>query len=343
MKEANPSGGSGDEPPSSNLLLKEEISSRTPKRTTGSYPAEESGFFSIETIADIEKCQLLFEEFSQKKNLFDTWEFRYSFYKAYKFKPHFLLLRKGNENLALLPLWYDEDKKMYTWFGSDWQEEVSFFAKDLNLMPILLSAAPTPLFLNAISKESLGSLEEKIVFAEDSSKFILNLNGFKNHEDFLMTMKKSRRHDLRKDRRRIESQNPEIIINNFSDIDQLIALSKKRLNERGKKADWEDPRRIETFKEVIRQGGKSYQVRMITIKINGVAAGVDLVCLYNDTYFAVKCGYDVKNFSGIGNFMNIFEIDDAIRLGMKKIDLLQNNYEWKDRWFQSVPLVKYEK
>lgn len=343
MKEADPLGGNGDEPPSSTLLLKEKTSLRIPKKTTSSCSVKKSDVFVIETIVDIEKCQFLFQEFSQKKNLFDTWEFRYSFYKAYKFKPHFLLLRKGNENLALLPLWYDEDKKMHTWFGSDWQEEVSFFAKDLNLIPMLLSAAPTPLFLNAISKESLGLLAEKIAFTEDSSKFILNLNGFNNHEDFLMTIKKSRRHDLRKDRRRIESQNPEIIINNFSDIDQLIALSKKRFNEKGKKTDWEDPRRIETFREIIRQGGKSYQVRMITIKINGVTAGVDLICLYNDTYFAIKCGYDVKNFSGIGNFMNIFEIDDAIRLGMKKIDLLQNNYEWKNRWFQSVPLVKYEK
>ena len=28
---------------------------------------------------------------------------------------------------------------------------------------------------------------------------------------------------------------------------------------------------------------------------------------------------------------------------MKKIDFLQNNYHWKSRWFQEVPLLKYEK
>jgi len=28
---------------------------------------------------------------------------------------------------------------------------------------------------------------------------------------------------------------------------------------------------------------------------------------------------------------------------MKKIDFLQNNYQWKSRWFQEVPLLKYEK
>jgi len=41
--------------------------------------------------------------------------------------------------------------------------------------------------------------------------------------------------------------------------------------------------------------------------------------------------------------MNLFEIDDAISLGMKKIDFLQNNYQWKNRWFQPVPLYKFRK
>jgi len=43
------------------------------------------------------------------------------------------------------------------------------------------------------------------------------------------------------------------------------------------------------------------------------------------------------------HYMNLFEIDDAISLGMKKIDFLQNNYEWKERWFEAVPLFKFRK
>ena len=82
---------------------------------------------------------------------------------------------------------------------------------------------------------------------------------------------------------------------------------------------------------------------MITVKIGKEIAGVDLICLFNKTYFAVKCGYNVKDFSGIGNFINLFEIDDAIKLKMKKIDFLQNDYQWKDKLFEAIPLVKYEK
>ncbi len=329
----------GDEPPDSRLAT----SLKEAEKFYGSFLMEKPDALRVEITTDIEKCRSLWEEFSYKGNLFETWEFRYAFYKGYGFTPYFITLRYGTEGLALLPLWYDEDRKEYTWFGSDWQEEVNFFVKSAEFIPLLLRVAPAPLFLNAISGEYLGSVLDRINFEKDSPKYILKVDDFKDHEDFLMSLKKSRRHDLRKDKRRIEAQKPEIIINNFSDIDELIALAKERFQGKGQKASWEDSRSEVTFREVINLDRRSYQVRMIAVKINGRTAGVDLNCLLNGTYYAVKCGYDVKNFPGIGNFINLIEIDDAVKLGMKKIDFLQNNYEWKDRWFEQVPLFQYRK
>jgi CelD/BcsL family acetyltransferase involved in cellulose biosynthesis len=303
----------------------------------------------VVVISDIKECEKLWREFSPNLTLFDTWEFRLAFYAAYKYKPYFLVLKKNGENLALLPLWYednnfyDKNLKRYTWFGSDWQEENKFWAKNIDYIPLLLSLAPTPLYLNAISKDSVDKLKDKIEFKEDEPKYVLNLKGFENHEDYLMTLKKNTRRNLRKDRNRILKQSPQIVIDNFSDLDILIELAKKRFREKGESADWEDPRRVETFKNVIKFSGKSYKVRMIKVKINGKGAGVDLICILNKTYFAVKCGYNISEFSGIGNFINLYEIDDAIKLGMEKIDFLQNNYQWKNKYFPPVPLYKFEK
>lgn len=329
-----------DDPPDSSLLNREKILLSEPnKKRSGSFFVEKN----IEIISEIERCHKLWQEFSCQKNLFDTWEFRLAFFKAYQYKPYFLLLKNKFENLAILPLWYDEDKKKYTWFGSDWQEEVRFYTKDPSYIPILISAAPSPLYLNAISEDAIAPIKDKIKFKKDNPKYILDLENLRNHEDYLMALKKNRRRGLRKDRNRILRQNPEIVINNFSDFRFLVELSKKRFVEKREKTDWEDPKRIKAFEEVIKLGGKSYQIRMITIKINQKIAGVDLICLYNRTYFTLKCGYDVKNFSGIGNFMNLFEIDDALRLKMKKIDFLQNSYNWKNRYFHPLPLFQYEK
>jgi len=330
---------SGAEEPSDSFHQNKKIAILGPEQGVGSFFVAEK----TKIITDINYCFELWQEFSPQKTLFDTWEFRFAFYKGYKYNPHFLLLKNKFENLALLPLWYDIDQKRYTWFGSDWQEEVRFFAKDPDYIPILLSAAPSPLFLNAIGQDSIEPIRGEIKFEKDYPKYILDLEGFENHEDYLMTLNKNRRHDLRKDRRKIERQNPEIIFNNFADFDYLVELSKKRFQEKGEETDWEDPRRVTTFREVMKLAGKSYQLRMITIKINGKIAGVDLICLYEKTYYTLKCGYDVQNFSGIGNSMNLLEIDDALKSGMKKIDFLQNNYGWKSQYFQPLPLFKYEK
>lgn len=309
-------------------------------------PVDLGSFFiapKIEVFSDIKKCKDLWDELSVQKTIFDTWEFRYAFYLGYGFKPYFMVLKSSSENLALLPLWYDTDEKRYVWFGSSWQEEIRLFAKDLKNIISLISAAPTPLFLNAISLESAREIEENMELNPDASKYILKLKDFKDHKDYLKTLKKNERKGLKKDRNRILKQNPQIIMDNFSDFDQMTVLARKRFSEKGELADWEDPRRIETFRQVINLSGASYKVRMITIKIGDKIAGVDLICLFKNTYFTVKCGYNVADFPGIGNYMNLIEIEDAIKLKMKKIDFLQNNYTWKSRLFESVPLFKYER
>jgi len=297
----------------------------------------------MKIISDIDSCFKLWKKFSPKKTLFDTWEFRFAFYKAYRYKPYFLLLKNQSRELALLPLWYEDEKKKYFWFGSDWQEEARFFSMDPNYVPFLLFLAPSPLLLNAISQDSVRSLKGKIEFEEDESKYVLNLEGFRSHEDYLMTLKKKIRLNLRRNRRKIERQNPKIVINNFSDFEHLVRLSKERFEQKREKTDWEDPRRVEAFRQVIELAGKSYEIRIISVLVGNTIAGVDLIALFNKCYYTLICGYDVVDFSGIGHFFNLFEIDDAIRLGMKKIDFLQDSYEWKNIFFDPIPLFKYEK
>lgn len=332
-----------EEPPDNNQKISIKEKTLLKEQKIGSFLDLKVLPYTLEIYSDLPSCYYLWEKFSPKKTLFETWEFRYAFYLGYKYKPYFLLAKKKRESVALLPLWFDKDRKIFTWFGSDWQEENHFWGKDIEAIKFLLKVAPTPLYLNAISQESISLLRNKFEFREDDPKYVLDLKDFKTHEDWLMTLKKNDRRDLRKDRNRILKQNPKIIFDNFSDLEVLIQLSKKRFEEKGEKPDWADKRRIETFKNVITLAGKTYQIRMIKIEIEEKPAGVDLIGLYKERYYAIKCGYNVRDFKGIGNFMNLIEVDDAISLDLKKIDFLQNNYHWKSRWFSPIPLFKYEK
>ena len=313
-----------------------------PKRGSGPFFISEKKP-EIKIVSTLKKCEKLWHEFSPKRTLSDTWEFRLAFQKAYKFKPYFMVLKKAAQNVALLPLCYDQEDKRYIWFGTNWQEEVDFFADSPESVKILLEASPKPLILDALSPSAI-ALDKKIEgLGEDDPKYILDLPGFFHHEDYLKGIKKNDRRNMRKDRNRIEKMRPKIEINKFSDLKHLIKLSEERFAKKGEDTDWEDPRRVRAFKNVIRLSGKSYQARMISIRVGKKVAGVDLVCLYNGCYFAVKCGYDCARFSGIGNFMNLFEIDDAIKLGMHRVDFLQSSYQWKNKFFTSLPLFKIHK
>lgn len=299
----------------------------------------------VEFVNQIDQCRQLWEEFSPLQTLFDTWEFRFAFWLGYRCPLTFILLKTEKEHLGLLPLWYEKENQKYFWFGSTWQEENKFFVKEPILAPLLLAASPIPVHLNAIDLDTVAWAKEYLDFQLDDPKFILDLIKINSLDDFLANLKKKKRYNLKRDKRIIESQNPQIIYDHFSDLDTLVALSKKRFYEKGEDTDWDDLRRVETFRQVINLGKekKSYSLRMITVKIGQKIAGVDLIALYNDCYSSLKCGYDVKNFPGIGNFVNLLEIEDALQLGMKKMDFLEIGYGWKEKWFQAVPLFKYEK
>ncbi|MGB6838660.1 MAG: GNAT family N-acetyltransferase [Microgenomates group bacterium] len=299
----------------------------------------------VEVVSPIYDCKKLWEEFSPNLTLFDTWDFRLAFLEGYNRTPYFLTLKNSLENIALLPLWYEEDNKQYTWFGSTWQEENKFFVKDELMIPILLAICPSPVILNAISTELSSWAKEVIKLTPDDPKYILSLDNIGSIDDYLSTLKKKKRYNLKRDRRIIESQNPKVIFNRFDDFDTLIDLNITRFEEKGEDTDWEDPRRIETFRRVIDLGntGESYQTRMLTVVIDNKVAAVDLIATFNGCYYPLKCGYDIKNFPGIGNYVNLLEIEDAISLGMKKMDFLEIGYGWKDKWFEEIPLLQYEK
>ncbi|MCX6789715.1 MAG: GNAT family N-acetyltransferase [Candidatus Gribaldobacteria bacterium] len=307
----------------------------------------------IET--DIKKCELLWEEFSPKQSLFDLWNFRWAFYVAYQYQPYFIVLQENSQNSGLLPLWYEKEKNKYFWFGSWWQEDNYFWLKNPADLPHLLALCPLPACLNGIIFEKIADIipeQEKDNFQPDDPKYILELDQVRSFEYYLAGLKKERRKAIKKDLFLIEKQNPEIILDNFNDFDALVALSKQRfINEKEDKNDpWYDPalkdiRRVEALRNIIKyqMPQQNYQVKMITVKINQKIAGVDLVAIFNNCYYALVGGYDTENFPGIGNYLNMLNIKGALDLGLKKVDALQSDCGWKHRWYQEKPLYYFSK
>jgi len=299
---------------------------------------------TVEIVTDPSKCKALWNSFSPKKTLFQTWEFKKSFLDAYKYKPYFILIKNETENLALLPLWYDDKNfwtkvKHYCWFGSNWSEDNTFFVKDENYIPLLLYLAPSPIELDAIPQNIASAISDKVTLLPDDSKYIINLKDINSLDEYFDSLKKKKRYNLRRDIRKIDTENPKFIFNRYDDLDFIIKINKSRFIK--DKADWEDPRRIQTFKNIINNSGKSYNIKFISIEIGGQLCASDIIATYNGTYLPLKGASNFKDHSGLGFYISLVEIEDAIKSGFDRIDFLQEDCGWKKPMMQEVPLFKY--
>jgi len=289
----------------------------------------------IET--DLETCHQLFEQFSPKKTLFELWGFRYAFYLGETNQPVFLIFEKESLPLGLLPLWYEKEKDELRWFGSWWQEGNTFWFKDRSLLPIVFSLFPQKVLLNALYLAP--KTAQKLGLTADDPKYLLSLEEYPTLNSFMKKFNKKKRYNLRRDGRIIKAKNPKIIYNRFDDIETLFDLSIKRFAKRDG-SPFEDAERKETFRQIIKQAGE-YQIRMISTEIAGETVGVDLIAIYKGVYYTLQGAYDLENHPGLGNFSNFLLIQDAIDLGAKAIDFLEVSYGWKENWFQSIPLFKF--
>jgi len=296
---------------------------------------EQNIFVRVET--DLETCHQLFEEFSPKKTLFELWGFRYAFYLGQKNKPVFLIFEKDNQPLGLLPLWYEKDKDELRWFGSWWQEGNTFWFKDRSLIPLVCSLFPSKILLNAL--HIAPRTAQKLRFAVDDPKFLLDLGEYPTVSAFLQKFNCKKRYNLRRDQKIILAKNPKIYINRFKDIEHLFRLSIKRFHDKDGSA-FTDPGRRQTFRQIIKLAGE-YEARMVSTEIGGRIVGVDMVALHKGIYYALNGAYDLKKHPGLGNYTNLLLIEDALKLGAKAVDFLEVSYGWKEDWFKPIPLFQF--
>ena len=334
----------------SKLLFSEQDSSLLNEKTISDLNAHYTNGLSkyvekirVELITDIVKCQKIWEEFSDNESLFDLWEFRMFFHTAHKHTPYFIVIRKNETIVACLPLCYQESEKYYTWFGTDWQEGCHFFTTNPFFVPILLYFAPKPLNLYGIEEKDAISLPKFINIEKDEPNFYLDLKNKETLDDYLKTLNKKKRYNLRRDFKHIRQLYPKISTNKKQDFSSMVELTNIRFHKKGEETDFDqDPYVEDSFREITFSKNKRFLSKLISVSIGQNFAGIDITATYNKVYYALRGGNNTELFPGVGNYMNLIEITDAMSLGMEKIDFLQYNYGWKSSCFQQKPRYMFE-
>ncbi len=334
---------SDDEPPHSRLSV---ISPKSQYQTvkflkTQKYRRSNVADLEIYVEHDITRAESLWNLFSPKNSLFDLWSFRLAFWQAYQHLPYFVVAKDKKINIGVIPLWYERDTKKYTWFGSYWHEDNNLWITSPKYIRPVLEHIPKGTILNSILPFLYRS--KLLGFVPDEPKYVIDVYKFRSIEEYFLALPKRNRDKLKADYKRINKLSPKLIINRWSDFGTLIKLSQQRLVSIGEIPDTYDKRRLCTFRNIIKNSGElqEYEVKLLTIEIEGQIAAVDLICVYNNRYYSIRGGNDIKNFPGVGNYIHLMEIEDAIKLGKEKVDFLATDCNWKHKWTKPMALYKY--
>lgn len=301
---------------------------------------------TLKVHSKIEECFYLWEKFSPKETLFDLWDFCYSWAKGLNNKPYFYTLYEGKKPLGVLPLSFDHEDKRFEWFGCEWLENHSFFVLDEKIIDLLLTVAPSPVYLNSIADYSgVGKLTKYGTVSDDpDDRNIKDISNFSSIEKLLATLKKKHRYNLKYDYRRLIKAGVKIEMIETKDLtnfEELLKMNMQRFNGIDKDLSYVD-RYKEAFRLVIKNANL-YSFKYIKVSGKNKTASIDMVITYKDIYYPFQGSNDVSGFNGIGNFMTYIEFEDAINKGFKLIDILQEDHGWKHRFFDKIPLVVFEK
>ncbi|MCR4263947.1 MAG: GNAT family N-acetyltransferase [Candidatus Roizmanbacteria bacterium] len=303
----------------------------------------------LQVVSNIDTAGYLWEMFSTNQSIFDLWEVRRSFYESFRIDPYFLVLyeqKYDKQNiLGVLPLWLDGDywKDEYSWYGGFWPEDNIFFVKDLEIIPLLLMASPAPLELQCIKPlpdyEFLRSFPG---FGDNDQKFFLNLSAFNKPEEYLMSIKKKKRHNIRRDCHRISDLQPVIELGKFDQLSRLFKLNIERFKDMppDDKSIFENKDEQALFHYLVKHV-QTLEPYIMTISIHGEVEAVEVGFIYDNVCYAFSSGANISKYSGLGVFSNYKLIEEMMKRNLQKIDFLQGDYNWKSSW-QLESYMSYE-
>ncbi|GIW61979.1 MAG: hypothetical protein KatS3mg089_0831 [Patescibacteria group bacterium] len=291
----------------------------------------------LKTITNLNDAKHIWEILSPKKRIYDDWNFRFSYYKYFKYPLFFYTLFQNDMPVGLLPLQYNTNLKILEFFGGNYMEDNNIFTnpdqKSMFYKKYLLRK-----FLQMSKyKVILDFMEEDIEgfhFQISDYKYELPLENLSSLNDYLTKYwKRKSRNNLKAQIKKLYNQKLIIRYDNFLDLEYMFELNIKKF---GKESTLLFPHRIDFLKEIVRQ----FNSHLITISINSRKEAVGLSVLYNGIYIGLNSGTN-PSINGLGKFLSLQKIEQAISLGAILYDARAGDLGWKEA-FHFVKRPQYK-
>ncbi len=303
----------------------------------------------IRCIRDVRRLEKMWNALCTPKTVWDLWEIRKAFLDVYKYKVLFVEARKGKKTIGGLPLWFSKEAKKYEWISGWYAEESGPFTTNKSLVKKMIAKVDGPMSLECMDGKTARLFPGKLVRDFDHFGLSLKTVGY-SWDKYLATLKTKKRQNIKRDVRSIIAKIPVVRYDNPADLKHLFRLNRMQMRRKVKMYNDESLSVFETdkkmgraFLEMWKRSGGRYRARIITVLVGGKVVGCDFNLIYKKKYVTVLGGSNVKAVSGIGNFMNYLDIQDAINEKMEYIDFMMENHYWKEDWFKPERRYKFQK
>lgn len=272
-------------------------------------------------ITDLQDAKEVWEKLSPKTRLSDDWNFRYTYYKYFKYSLFFYTAFDNNEPVATLPLQWNEKKKHLDFFGGGYFSDNKPFALEEYhpIIDTLIKQIDQPARLEWMDYSAKNFPESKI----EDQMYYLPLSGLKDYEDFIeRTLTGSSKKQLKKHLRRLLEKNIKVTKGTIEDFEFLVEFNKKRF---GLESRFFAPHRLDFFRDVI----NNFDAQIITISVDDNVEAVGISIFYNNVYYGLNAGAS-NEIDNLGKFLYLQKIDQAIKLGATEYNAGSGSFGWKE-------------
>ncbi len=287
--------------------------------------------YKLEVVTDIKQCEKVWKTVSTNKKISEMWEFKLCFHKSFDHSPYFIVQKKGDEIVGLLPLSFDKIKNCFRFFPGDeeWIEKNPIFFKNRNTLKKLIASVPQNTILTCIEENPIYNRyfnEEYCTYSLMPPKMDYDINNY-----FKLFNKKHLKNIMR-DIKRLEEQKIEVSMEtrNKRLYKKMIEWNLKAF---GEKSYFYDGKFNKAFWELFDFFKKKDILYMVSIKIDGELAAVDFGCVYNNVLTVLVGGVNPRYRDlGVAKFINFEHIKYGFNNKLDRIEFLGFDFNWKEHW-----------
>jgi hypothetical protein len=295
----------------------------------------------ISPVHDLDQCQRLWESLIPPRQLFDIWDVRACFQRAYGNAPYFIVAQGPHGPHGLLALSRIEADRYWGFFpgetfkGKTWLEQNRIMADTPATAAALLDACPSPCHLRYLTEPSAIRYAQH---ALDEIGYLFRPPAYDYRFDrYLQAFSGKRRRNLFREMNALAARGISYRTQHDQDIDRAFELN---LQAFGKNSYFSDDRFLAAFLELTQYLRAQHLLRVTTVLVAGQVAAVDLGAVYRGTY-TVFAGGTHPEIPGVAKAINLYHLEWACRERLDQVDFLCGDFGWKER-FHLTPRPLYQ-